>query len=59
VWAEGHVEWTAAHWDSVIFSQESKFNRHGSDGKQQYSTAAMQSISLTALGKHLNFQQVK
>ena len=33
-WAKQHVSWTKVQWDSVIFSDESKFNLHGSDGKQ-------------------------
>ena len=30
-WAKQHVSWTKAQWDSVIFSDESKFNLHSSD----------------------------
>jgi hypothetical protein len=33
-WAKEYVKWTAVHWDSVTFSDDSKFNLHGSDGKQ-------------------------
>lgn len=33
-WARDHATWTAAQWNSVIFSDESKFNLHGSDGPQ-------------------------
>ena len=32
-WAKDHAKWTAAQWRKVIFSDESKFNLHGSDGK--------------------------
>jgi hypothetical protein len=32
-WAEEHVKWITVWWDSVIFSPESKFDLHGSDGK--------------------------
>ena len=33
-WAELHLNWTAEQWSQVIFSDESKFNLVGSDGKQ-------------------------
>lgn len=33
-WAKEHVSWTKAQGDSVIFSNESKFNLHGWDGKR-------------------------
>lgn len=33
-WAKQHVSWTMDQWNSVIFSDESKFNLYGSDGKQ-------------------------
>jgi hypothetical protein len=33
-WAKEHVKLTAVQWDSVIFSDKSNFNHHGSDGKQ-------------------------
>ena len=32
-WAKDHRDWTVEQWRSVIFSDESKFNMHGSDGK--------------------------
>lgn len=32
-WAKEHAKWTPAQWKKVIFSDESKFNVHGSDGK--------------------------
>jgi transposase len=33
-WAKQHSNWTAERWSQVIFSDESKFNLHGSDGVQ-------------------------
>lgn len=33
-WAKEHSNWTIQQWERVIFSDESKFNLHGSDGKQ-------------------------
>ena len=33
-WAREHATWTVADWNNVIFSDESKFNLHGSDGAQ-------------------------
>lgn len=33
-WAKEHAKWSQAQWDNVIFSDESKYNLHGSDGKQ-------------------------
>lgn len=33
-WAKEHVGWSLEKWKSVIFSDESKFNLHGSDGQQ-------------------------
>lgn len=33
-WAKAHCKWTAEQWNRVIFSDESKFNMHGSDGVQ-------------------------
>ena len=32
-WAREHAKWTKTQWEKVIFSDESKFNLHGSDGK--------------------------
>lgn len=32
-WAREHQSWLLADWRKVIFSDESKFNLHGSDGK--------------------------
>lgn len=32
-WAREHEGWTKNMWNKVIFSDESKFNLHGSDGK--------------------------
>lgn len=34
MWAKQHREWTANDWKRVIFSDESKFNLIGPDGKQ-------------------------
>ena len=35
IWAEEHHEWEVeAHWHNVVFSDESKFNLFGSDGRQ-------------------------
>jgi len=31
-WCEEAVEWTQEDWDTIIFSDESKFNLYGSDG---------------------------
>lgn len=31
-WARNHVNWTVDDWNNVIFSDESKFNLHGTDG---------------------------
>jgi hypothetical protein len=33
-WPKEHVQWPPVHWDSVTFSDESKFNLHVCDGKQ-------------------------
>ena len=33
-WAKEHSLWTVDQWNTVIFSDESKFNLHGSDGPQ-------------------------
>lgn len=33
-WAKQHVSWTMDQWNLVIFSDESKFNLYGSDGKR-------------------------
>lgn len=33
-WAEKHCYWTAEDWRAVIFSDESKFNLFGSDGRE-------------------------
>ena len=33
-WAQSHAHWTAEDWKSVIFSDESKFNLFGSDGRR-------------------------
>jgi len=33
-WAKAHQHWTADDWKSVIFSDESKFNLFGSDGRR-------------------------
>ncbi len=33
-WAEAHAEWGAEKWDTVLYSDESKFNFFGSDGVQ-------------------------
>src|ERR1700761_312198 len=33
-WAERHCYWSAEDWRAVIFSDESKFNLFGSDGRQ-------------------------
>jgi len=33
-WAKEHSLWTVDQWNKVIFSDESKFNLHGSDGPQ-------------------------
>ena len=33
-WAKQHVSWTMDQWNSVIFSDDSKFNLYGSDGKR-------------------------
>ena len=33
-WAREHSAWTVDQWNTVIFSDESKFNLHGSDGVQ-------------------------
>jgi len=33
-WAKHHYTWTPAQWNSVIFSDESKFNLHGYDAAQ-------------------------
>lgn len=33
-WAKEHRNWSEKQWNKVIFSDESKFNMHGSDGKQ-------------------------
>ncbi|EIE85840.1 hypothetical protein RO3G_10550 [Rhizopus delemar RA 99-880] len=32
-WALNHVDWTIEHWKRVIWSDETKVNRFGSDGK--------------------------
>lgn len=32
-WAREHIKWTDEMWDSVIFSDESKFKLHESDGR--------------------------
>lgn len=32
-WAREHINWTDEMWDSVIFSDESKFKLHESDGR--------------------------
>ena len=32
-WAKAHADWTVDDWKSVIFSNESKFNLIGSDGR--------------------------
>lgn len=33
-WAKEHREWTVKDWKRVVYSDESKFNLHGSDGNQ-------------------------
>ena len=33
-WAKAHADWTLENWRVVIFSDESKFNIFGSDGRQ-------------------------
>ena len=33
-WAKAHVNWTGGNWKSVLFSDESKFNIFGSDGRE-------------------------
>lgn len=33
-WAESHAEWTEDDWKRVIWSDETKINRYGSDGRQ-------------------------
>lgn len=33
-WAEAHKTWTTSDWKKVIFTDESKFNIFGSDGRQ-------------------------
>ena len=33
-WAEAHKHWTVDDWKAVIFSDESKFNLFGSDGRR-------------------------
>ena len=33
-WAKAHKHWTVENWRSVIFSDESKFNLFGSDGRR-------------------------
>jgi transposase len=32
-WAEAHADWSADDWKAVVFSDESKFNIFGSDGR--------------------------
>lgn len=34
IWSESHREWTLEDWKTVIFSDETKINRFGSDGQQ-------------------------
>ena len=34
-WAQAHAHWTAEDWKLVIFSNESKFNLFGSDGRRR------------------------
>lgn len=33
VWAKGFLEWTEKNWELVVFSDKSKFNLFGSDGR--------------------------
>lgn len=33
IWAKNKVNWTPEQWRSVVWSEESKFNVQGSDGR--------------------------
>ncbi|KAG1223514.1 hypothetical protein G6F67_009367 [Rhizopus microsporus] len=53
-WAEEHKDWTVDDWKRVIFSDETKVNRFGSDGKAYaWKTPGEQLNSPALLGKEL------
>lgn len=54
-WAKAHKTWTVEDWKKVVFSDESKFNRIGSDGRKwcwKKSGAGVQPHTVTPTIKH-------
>jgi hypothetical protein len=58
-WAKEHVKWLTLQWDSVIFSDEPKFNLHGSDGREYVCQKSNKACHPVCIQKAVNFQYVK
>lgn len=53
--AQEHVIWTDQQWDRVYFSDESKFNLFGSDGKKHVKRKTGERLSLKCVKKTVKF----